>query len=71
MTGELIMGIVKTLFSKNALNLNFLNGKKLSRTTSKISLEEIDNVFKLIYKLFLYSVLGFFAKIFAKVFKFL
>ena len=37
---------------------------------SEVSLEKIDNFLKLIYKLFLYSVFGFIAKLIIKIFKF-
>lgn len=53
------MTVLKTIFIENKKDL-------LSKI---LNLERIDNVFKLVYELFLYSVLGFFAKIITKLFK--
>jgi hypothetical protein len=62
--------------------INFINSSKLSQNlmngagkelasciSSQAKLERVESIFKLIYNLFLYSVLGFFAKIVMKLFK--
>lgn len=49
-----------------------LNGAGILTVKSKEArdnLQKIDNIFKLIYKLFFYSVFGFFVKILNKFFK--
>lgn len=48
------------------------NGTKqaIEQNIERVSFHKIDNVLKLIYQLFLYSIVGFIAKIFIKVFKF-
>ena len=69
------MDILKGVLSKKS-GFGFLSGKNgktltaLDLTATKANLQKIDNVFKLIYKLFLYSVVGLFAKIVIKLFKF-
>ena len=44
----------------------FLNGSSIASQTQI----QIDKVLKLLYKLFLYSIIGSFAKIITKIFKF-
>ena len=64
------MGGLKNLFF-NSRSVTHSNGIKAEKSnhTSDISFKKIYNVYKLIYKLFLYSILGFFANILARFLK--
>ena len=53
-------------------NPSILNGAGILTVKSKEAkdkLQKIDNIFKLVYKLFIYSVFGFFVKILNKFFR--
>jgi len=60
------------LFSGNGNCKSFFNTLKseVEPIVSEISLEKIDNLFKLLYKLFIYSIFGFVSKLLVKIFKF-
>lgn len=45
------------------------SAKGISSASKDIKLEKIDSVLKLIYQLFLYSIVGVFAKVLTKFFK--
>lgn len=50
---------------------SFLKGLKAeAEALSQLNIEKVDNILKLIYKLFLYSLLGFLAKFIIKLLKF-
>ena len=64
------MELIK-FFIRNGNGTPILNYIKsgISSLPSDINLKKIDNVFKLIYQLFLYSIIGFFAKLVIRLFK--
>ena len=46
-----------------------LGGVAVKSISKDIKLEKIDSILKLLYQLFLYSIVGSFAKVLAKLFK--
>ena len=61
----------KTIFNGSRSTLSLINEGKniLSRFSQEANVKRIDSVFKLIYNLFIYSILGIFAKVAIKLFK--
>ncbi|MBI3590445.1 MAG: hypothetical protein HY094_03580 [Candidatus Melainabacteria bacterium] len=64
------MELIK-FFIRNGGGIPVMNYIKsgISSLPADMNLKKIDNVFKLIYQLFLYSIIGFFAKLVIKLFK--
>ena len=64
------MNILKLLLSNENI-FPFLNDLGFEKAfAANTNIEKIDNILKLIYRLFLYSVVGFFAKILIKILNF-
>ena len=63
--------IVKLILSSRN-NSNFLNvlRSEAGAVTTNLNFQKIDNILRLIYKLFLYSVVGVFAKFIIKFLRF-
>ena len=65
------MDIVKLVFnSRNNSNLLSVLRSEVGVVATTLNFQKIDTIFKLIYKLFLYSVIGIFAKFIIKFLKF-
>lgn len=65
------MDILNLLVS-NRISSSFINDASrdiTSRISNNANLSKAENVLKLVYKLFLYSVISFFAKIISRIFK--
>lgn len=63
---------ILNLLASNRISTSFINDASrdiTSRISNNVNLNKMENVFKLIYKLFLYSIISFFAKIISKIFK--
>lgn len=69
LSGTIWENLKLILSSKN--NSSLLSNLKLEgeAIATQLNFQKIDNIFKLIYKLFLYSILGFAAKLVIKLFK--
>ncbi len=64
-----ILNLINTSMIKNEI-LNSVGKEFTDRISSELQINKIETVLKLVYRLFLYSIIGFFAKIVSFIFKF-
>ena len=60
------------LINSSRVGQNLVNGaakEMASRISEQVQIQKIESILKLIYNLFLYSILGFFVKIVTRLFK--